>query len=447
MMLDASKLFGKVDLVQDQDPRPPVHALVMTSLEVHQGFHSELVPDAVDGAAPSQSLHLEVDEGVQADCYEASHCSPNRIDDHHHCDAQHKPKRRDKEVPYTPAALTDPLWPPSRRLQQRQNEARAIHESVGHQETHRQEWCDKLKLADEDKQRGDDIGEQEGPRGLSTAGERRQRLQHLQDVIARDLLKQPWRYNEALQGLTEGGDDNPDEGGIREWIPDDVRDDHAAKVHLVVDALGLALEEPVVCTTAPENEQGHVHDKAEADGCKGPLPDVLRRVLQHIRAVRATEDTSEAWIEKGQCGAKVVLAVVVACPIAPECFSAEPSDPLLLKGIADVMGGSDQAEVEGEQGVQHNKSEEHAKLRHDVDASPNCERKPGHEGRAERLHVHGELHRRHGHGKRLHCTQAFKHRQHGDGQPVHDAHGGAEHGPHGSRDHVIGSPAAHQAAR
>mmetsp|Transcript_49423 Transcript_49423/g.130325 ORF Transcript_49423/g.130325 Transcript_49423/m.130325 type:complete len:329 (+) Transcript_49423:1991-2977(+) len=327
----------------------------------------------------------------------------------------------------------NPIRPPSRRLQPSEGEARAIHEGVGHEETHRQERGHQVEFADEHQQSGHQVCEEQSASWLSFFRQGRQWLEHRQDVVASNLLQQPWCHNEALQRLAQGSDDDTDECRLGERIPNDVLDNGPPNIEMrglafqvLVAAMDVALKVAVVSNAAPKYEERHVHEEAEDDGCEGPVLDVLRWVLEHVRAVGATQDPCEARIKQRQHCSEAVVPVIVRAPICFEVGHAQSSQPLVASLL---MWRREEPKVEGEKGVEHNDDKEKAQLRHNVDASPDRQREARQEGRADGLHVPGELGLGHGHGEGLHRAEALQHSEHRDRQPVHDPDGCTDHWP------------------
>mmetsp|Transcript_88408 Transcript_88408/g.270591 ORF Transcript_88408/g.270591 Transcript_88408/m.270591 type:complete len:352 (+) Transcript_88408:1645-2700(+) len=205
----------------------------------------------------------------------------------------------------------------------------------------------------------------------------------------------------------------------------------------------IAFQVAIIRDRAPQQKQRHVHEETKSDGRHGPPADVLRRVLQHVRPVRAAQNACEARVKQGKCSTEVPVLAVVRTPVLLKGVPIGASNVC----IAPMVRRSQQPEIKGEEGVEHDHREHQPQLGHHIDAGPDGQREEREETRPDGLHVEGERSGRRGHRQGFHGAQAFQDSEHRYGQPIHNADGSANHWPQRTGNHVVRPAPAHEAPR
>mmetsp|Transcript_109616 Transcript_109616/g.266461 ORF Transcript_109616/g.266461 Transcript_109616/m.266461 type:complete len:318 (-) Transcript_109616:609-1562(-) len=307
--------------------------VILARLELDQGVKRHLIADAVHRAPPALLLDLPADVDVDAERNGESGQGPPVVDGEHDGEADHEAAARRAQVPHAPALLVDARRPPCRGLQPGQREAGDVHEGVCNQKAHGQQWRHKVQLADQDQDGSNKVGRPQCTLGLAVR-QRRQLVQEPDDLVLGNGLEQPRRDDAALQRLAQGGDDDAQDGGLREGVPDDLLHHSRTRSAAARQAPSMAvsaarrqaLKVGVLGHTAPEDHVGRVHEEAEDDGSEGAVSQVLGGVLQNVRAVCATEDAREAGEKDTEHVAKVLAIGVVAIPIHARRLQTETGD-------------------------------------------------------------------------------------------------------------------------
>mmetsp|Transcript_14592 Transcript_14592/g.37467 ORF Transcript_14592/g.37467 Transcript_14592/m.37467 type:complete len:202 (+) Transcript_14592:742-1347(+) len=190
--------------------------------------------------------------------------------------------------------------------------------------------------------------------------------------------------------------------------------------HRVAMVVHVSLQVVVICHRTPQEEEGDVHHVAEANSGERPNADVPWGVLKDAGTVSAAEDAREARVEEGQHRAKVDPAVIVWAPVVHKGLTAEACNVIIV-AIQIVVRRGEEAKVVREDRVEDYDGKDNTKLRHDVNSPIHQQRQAGQEAGANGLHVAEKAETWHGHGQRLDCSEALKHRQQRDGEPVHEA--------------------------
>mmetsp|Transcript_85555 Transcript_85555/g.246952 ORF Transcript_85555/g.246952 Transcript_85555/m.246952 type:complete len:231 (-) Transcript_85555:1068-1760(-) len=230
---------------------------MLRGLEVDERVQRELELDAVHGAAPVAGLEVPTDAAIENDGEAAGDGCPIGVDREHDDHAQGEAEACDAQIHQAPTLPMNPLRAPCWGLQHRQREAREVHKGVGDKETHGQQRRHYVQGADQNEASSNCVGEQQRPRRLAMLRKRREGPQDAEDVVLGDLLEEARGHDEALQRLAQRRDDDANEGGLWEGVPDDVMHDgppnvEALEMRVGLAGLNVALQVAVVRDGAPE---------------------------------------------------------------------------------------------------------------------------------------------------------------------------------------------------
>mmetsp|Transcript_23999 Transcript_23999/g.79770 ORF Transcript_23999/g.79770 Transcript_23999/m.79770 type:complete len:256 (-) Transcript_23999:953-1720(-) len=239
--------------------RPPVLVEVRLDVDAGEGAHRELEAEADEGRPPVGLRVCAHDEREDEEGEQPGAEGVPPVDDEHDAGAEDETDQADRPVEVAEAR------PPVRVLEQAEQAAVEVHHRVAGEEAHRQQRRDGVERADQHAHGADQVGCGEGELRLAAgeAGERAHRAEH---AVGGDGHEEAGRDDDALQRLSERGEDNPDlrrlDGGVDELV-------QLAVLHREVVALSDG---------GPEDEEGDVDAEGEGDGAEGAARDGAGRV-------------------------------------------------------------------------------------------------------------------------------------------------------------------------
>mmetsp|Transcript_1167 Transcript_1167/g.1787 ORF Transcript_1167/g.1787 Transcript_1167/m.1787 type:complete len:217 (+) Transcript_1167:1140-1790(+) len=204
-------------------------------------------------------------------------------------------------------------------------------------------------------------------------------IEHSEDFVSCDVLKQSRCHNEALQGLAQRRDDDANVRRVWKWIPNNllyqVLTRTTSKSTMMIISVGmvsmifLALQVAVVCNTAPKDKEGRVHEKTEDDCSKCTILDVSWRIFEDVCSICTAEDTGKAWEENAQNHSEVGVFIVVGTPILLESLPTDPCHPWICHRCLSEWSCGNTSIVRCH-GIENNQHEENAKFGDKGGASP-----------------------------------------------------------------------------